>query len=72
MAPYLHGASHGGSMSKVVGEVIATPDGPSPFAAVIRSDTRQLMRVLVETQEQGERLVAELLQSFEESDPGDT
>ena len=54
-------------MNKIVGEVVATPQGPAPFAAVIRSDRKELMRAFVGTREEGERIVARLLRNFEEN-----
>lgn len=56
-------------MRKLFGEVVAILNGPAPYAAVIRSDTKELMRAYVNTQREGERVVAALLPNLENFEP---
>ena len=53
-------------MHKFNGEVISTPDEEMPFAAVIYADERIVWRAPVQTQEAGERLIAELLEALKD------
>jgi hypothetical protein len=51
-------------MHKFNGEVISTPDEESPFAAIIYADERIVRRAPVQTQEEGDSLIAELLEAL--------
>ena len=48
-------------MSKIYGEAIPTPHGPSPYAAVFFSDSGELSRYEAQTQQEAEAVVREIL-----------
>lgn len=53
-------------MSKVYGEVIATPAGPTNFAAVFYHDADEINRQPVDTRAQGEKLIVKYLRKLAE------
>ena len=53
-------------MHNFTGEVIPTPDEGAPYAAIIYAEDRIVWRKPVQTQEEGEGLVAELLDALKD------
>jgi hypothetical protein len=55
-------------MTRFDGEVIFTPDEASPYVAVVYGNDRIVSRTPVQSEEEGERLVAHLLKALEDFD----
>ena len=53
-------------MTRFDGEIIPTPDEAAPYVAVVYADDRFVSRTPVQSEEEGARLIAELLTALDE------
>lgn len=51
-------------MTKICIEVVATADGPKPWAAVVSCNDGEISKASTDTKEQAEQLVDALLRNF--------